>query len=510
MTSDINNYKRIARNTLMLYMRMLFSLIVSLYTSRVVLNTLGFDDYGLYNVVGGFVSMMAFVNNYISQGTVRFLTFYIGKQNKKRLSEVFSSSLTLHIIIGLCIILIGETIGLWYVENKLNIASGREEVAMYVYQLSLATMFLGIIQTPFFASITAHEDMGIYAYISIFDVIMKLFIVYLLLIVNTDKLQLYATFYFIVSIITMSFYLLHCIRKYEECRFSFRIDKKLYLEMLDYLGWSAVGAVSSTLNGQGVTILLNYFFGTVINAARGVAGSVSNIVSQFVFNFQTAMRPQIIKSYATGNISEMSKLIIYSSKYSSYLVLILGLPIFIETPTIMYIWLGNVPPFAVEFVRLTIIQIIIQAIDLPIGMGINAVGKMKLPNLTSALVYLLILPISYIFVRFGANPTITYLISLFCYPIAMFFDVWILNKYTRFPSKRFYRECLLKTILFLLIISIIPFLIHNQMEDGFWRLIIVSFVSFAISLPLIYFKGLEDNAREIIKRKIMKFLPLSK
>jgi O-antigen/teichoic acid export membrane protein len=266
-----SNYARVAKNTLMLYLRFLVTLFISLFTSRVVLQALGFNDFGLYNVVGGFVSLLAFFNSYISQGTVRFLTFQIGIGDAKRLKDVFAASLALHVAISLLIVIGGETIGLWYVENKLNIQSGREDVAMFVYQLSLVTACLGVMQTPFSACITAHEDMGIYAYISIFDVAMKLVIVYLLMVVETDKLQMYALFYFFVSFATSFFYLLFCLRKYQECGFHLKIDTRLYKDMFNYIGWNAIGAVAFTLNGEGMTLLLNMFFGTVINAARGVA-----------------------------------------------------------------------------------------------------------------------------------------------------------------------------------------------------------------------------------------------
>lgn len=505
--AQTSNYSRIAKNTVMLYVRFLITLFISLFTSRVILQALGFNDYGLYNVVGGFVSLLTFFNSYISQGTVRFLTFQIGIGDEKRLNDVFSASLTLHIAIALLIAIAGETIGLWYVENKLNIEGGRESAALFVYHLSLITACLGVIQTPFSACITAHEDMGIYAYISIFDVVMKLVIVYLLLVVDTDKLEMYALFYFGVSLLTSLFYLIYCLRRYSECSFRLKADMKLYKDMFNYIGWNAIGAIAFTLNGQGMTVLLNMFFGTVINAARGVAGSLSNIVSQFVFNFQTAMRPQIIKNYANDNLEEMERLIVYCGKYSSYLCMLFGIPIFIEADTILSIWLGNVPPYAPVFVQLTIIQIMFQAIDFPVGYGINAVGKMKLPNITSSLVYLLILPIAYIAMKLGVNPTVAYIVSIVCYPIALLFDVWILHKYIGFNIKAYYLTVLLKTTILIVTAGIIPIIIHHLMPAGFLRLCIVTTTSLVISCFLIYYKGLEFKVREMVKAKLWSYLP---
>lgn len=500
-------YTKIAKNTIMLYGRFLLTMFISLFTSRVILSALGFNDFGLYNVVGGFVTLLAFLNGYISQGTVRFITFQLGIDDAKRLKEVFAASLALHIGLALLIFIFGETFGLWYVENKLNIEAGRESVALFVFHLSLITGCLGVLQTPFSACITAHEDMGIYAYISIFDVVMKLLIVYLLVVVDTDKLQMYALFYFIVSLMTFAFYTSFCLWKYKECSFKLKVDLQLYKDMFNYIGWNAIGAVAFTLNGQGITVLLNMFFGTVINAARGVAGSISNIVSQFVFNFQTAMRPQIIKTYANGNISEMQKLIIYCAKYSSYLCMLFGIPLFIESDTVLHLWLGNVPPYASTFVRLSIIQIMIQGIDFPIGYGINAVGKMKLPNITSSIVYLTIVPISYVAMKLGANPTVAYLVSVCAFPGALLFDVWILTKYIGFQYQRYTKEVVIKTCLFIIICSIPPLLIHINMETGFIRLLIVTSVSIGLSVPLIYYKGLEPNVRQIVTNKVKTMIP---
>ncbi|MGM9709998.1 MAG: hypothetical protein ACI3ZB_10430 [Prevotella sp.] len=497
-----SNYKRIAKNTVMLYLRMLLTLFISLFTSRIILQSLGFEDFGLYNVVGGFISLLAFLNGYISQGTTRFLTFELGKNDFPQLKNVFSASLTMHIALAILVLLLGETLGLWYVANKLNIPTGREDVALFVYHLSLITACTTIIQTPFLASITSHEDMNVYAYISIFDVVMKLIIVYLLVITDTDKLRLYATFYFIVSLITTLFYLSFCRYKYKECRFRIKPDFPLYREMFNYIGWNAIGAIAFTLNGQGITVLLNLFFGTVINAARGVAGSISNIVSQFVFNFQTAMRPQIIKNYANGNIREMEQLIINCSKYSSYLCLLFGIPLFIESDTILHIWLGNVPPYASVFAKLTIIQIMIQAIDFPVGYGINAVGKMKLPNITSSLVYLLILPLSYLSMKLGANPTVAYIVSILCYPIALLFDVWILDKYIGFSKRKFYVSVVAKTTLFIAIASLLPYLLHSIMDRGIVRLCCVGTLSVVSSGALVYYKGVDRETREKINIKI--------
>lgn len=473
-----------------------------MFTSRIVLKTLGFSDFGLYNVVGGFVSLLSFLNNYASQATSRFLTYELGNGNAEKLKDTFSGALFLHICIAIVILLAGETIGLWYVENKLNIEEERRAMAVFVYELSLITACMGFIQTPFNASVTSHEDMKVYAYISIFDVVAKLLIVYLLLAVDKDKLQVYSVFLFCVSLLTSLFYVAYCMRKYPECGFRLKCNKGLYKKMFNYIGWNSIGSVAFAMNNQGITILLNSFFGTVVNAARGVAGSLSNIVGQFVFNFQTAMRPQIIKTYANGEIKEMEKMILYCSRYSSYLCMIFGIPLFIEADTILRLWLGDVPPYAATFVRITMMQIMIQAIDFPVGYGINAVGKMKLPNITSSLVYLLVVPISYIAMKMGANPVIAYVVSAICFPLALLFDVWILQVYIGFDVKKFYSTVVAKLLLFVVSSSIIPMTFHIMMSSDFQRLSVVTIMSLLCSFFIIYYKGIDCKYRTFVLKKI--------
>lgn len=486
----------------MLYFRFIILLVISLFTSRIVLKTLGFSDFGLYNVVGGFVSLLSFLNNYASQATSRFLTYELGNGNAEKLKDTFSGALFLHICIAIVILLAGETIGLWYVENKLNIEEERRAMAVFVYELSLITACMGFIQTPFNASVTSHEDMKVYAYISIFDVVAKLLIVYLLLAVDKDKLQVYSVFLFCVSLLTSLFYVAYCMRKYPECGFRLKCNKGLYKKMFNYIGWNSIGSVAFAMNNQGITILLNSFFGTVVNAARGVAGSLSNIVGQFVFNFQTAMRPQIIKTYANGEIKEMEKMILYCSRYSSYLCMIFGIPLFIEADTILRLWLGDVPPYAATFVRITMMQIMIQAIDFPVGYGINAVGKMKLPNITSSLVYLLVVPISYIAMKMGANPVIAYVVSAICFPLALLFDVWILQVYIGFDVKKFYSTVVAKLLLFVVSSSIIPMTFHIMMSSDFQRLSVVTIMSLLCSFFIIYYKGIDCKYRTFVLKKI--------
>ena len=510
MSTISENNKRIAKNTIMLYMRMLFTMFVSLFTTRVVLEALGEDDYGLYNLVGAIIGMMGILTSLLSQGTSRFITIALGRGDSSELKNTFSASVTIHIILAVIIFLVGEIIGVPMV-GKLNISPDRMDAAHFVFQLSLVSAVVGIVQSPYHASIIAHEKMNIYAYVSIWDVIAKLLIVYLLMAVDMDKLKLYSSFYFSVSLITTSIYYIYCKRKFEECReVSIRIDGKLYKEILQYTGWNAIGSIAFTMNGQGVTILLN-MFGTVVIAARGIAGSISNFVFSFVSNFQSAVRPQITKLCSVNDLQGMNNLIMRTSKFSSYLIGLIGIPLFIEMDYVLQLWLKDVPEYTSVFARLTLIQGLIQAIDLPIGAGIHAVGKMRLPNITSAFIYMAILPISYLGIKLGASPAIAYVMIICVYPLALFMDLYIINKYTTFPALTFIKNNVLQTSLFILIVFLFPYIVTRYIEPSFLRLVVTTLVSSAIFIPIIYFFGLTVGERTYIRRivynKLSSVLP---
>jgi len=510
MSTVSENNKRIAKNTIFLYIRMFLTLVVGLYTSRIVLQALGINDYGINSVVGGIVTLLTYINNLLSQGTSRFLTIALGEGNIVKLKNVFSACVTMHIIVALITLLLGETIGLWFVNNELNIDPSRMYAANWVYQLSLISCILAIMQVPYNASVISHEKMSIFAYFSIFEVSMKLLAAWLLLHVNTDKLILLATFNFIVSCLTIIFYRIYCIRKFEECTFKLGYDKILYKEIATYTGWNSLGTFAFTVNSQGVNVLLNIFFGTTVNAARGITNTVSNMVSQFINGFQTAVRPQITKYYAQENINEMNNLIINDSKYSSYLVLLIGIPLFFETEYVIHLWLGQVPQHVVTFIRLTIIQLYIQAIDFPIGAGIHAYGKMKLPNLTSSMAYLSILPLSYIAMKLGANPEITYLITITAFPIAMGFDLWILNKYSNIRIKKFIKDVIIKNMIIIIFSSSNIYIMQYFTSQGFIRLISTCTFSTLILSILIFYIGLDKNMRHKIISFIKSKYSLSK
>ena len=502
------NTQRLAKNTIMLYIRMLFSMAVSLFTTRVILDALGASDYGISNLVGGVVGMMGIVTSLLSQGTTRFITIALGRNNCDELHNTFSASVTIHIILAVIIVILGELIGPSLV-SRFNIAQDRMAAAQFVFQLSLITSIIGIIQTPFNAAIVAHERMNVYAYISIWDVLAKLGVVYLLTSIDLDKLKLYSALYFIVGLITAMMYLMYCRKHFDECRtFILKPDNKLYKDIFNYTGWNAIGSLAFTMNGQGITILLSAF-GTAVNAARGIAGSVSGIVYKFVDSFQAAAKPQIVKLCATQDYAGMNNLIIRVSKFSSYLVGFIGIPLFLEMEYVLQLWLKDVPNYTVVFARLTLLQGLIQAMDFPIGTGIHAVGKMKLPNITSAFIYMSILPISYVAIKLGASPTIAYILVVCVYPMAMFMDLYIIHKYTGLPPVRFTTEVLFKsTVLILFTAFAAHFVSCVNLDAGFVRLLFTVGISSLIFIPLVYLFGLRPGEREFLKNIVMKKLNL--
>lgn len=356
MTDTVQNNKRIAKNTLLLYIRMLFMMAISLYTSRIILNTLGVEDYGIYNVVGGVVAMFGFINSSMSSATQRYITFALGKGNFTNLQKVFSTTLQIHVLIAVIILILGETIGLWFMNEKMQIPTNRMDAAFWVLQCSILSTIVMIISVPYNADIIAHEKMSAFAYISILEAVLKLAIVYILLIGSFDKLILYAFLLLAVQILIRFCYSLYCNKHFKETKYKHVWDKTLFKEMTEFAGWSIFGNLSGVLFGQGLNMLLNVFFGPVVNAARAIALQVQCAIQQFVNSFQMALNPQITKTYARGELEEMHKLMFRSARFSFYLLFFLSLPVLFETNFILTIWLKTVPENTVIFLRIMIVN----------------------------------------------------------------------------------------------------------------------------------------------------------
>lgn len=426
MSNSTNNH-RIAKNSLILYVRMLFTMFITFYTSRIVLKGLGIEDYGIYNVVGGFVSMFGFLNAAMVSSTQRYLNFELGKGNLKRLHEVFVTSVNIHLLISLIVLILGETVGLWFVLNKLQIPENRMIAAQWVYQCSIITTIIAIMSFPYTALIIAHEKMSAFAYISILDVLLKLGIAFFITFLTTDRLIFYSILILLVHLSIIFIYNRYCIIHYNEAHYYFYKNKSLIKEMSSFAGWNLWGNCASILYTQGLNVLLNMFFGPVVNAARGIAVQVESAIVSLSTNFQMAVNPQITKSYATGDLKYMHSLVFRSSKFTFLLLYCIALPILIECPFILKIWLVTVPDNSVIFLRIMLCTMLVDATARPFMTAATATGKVRLYQSVVGGVLLIILPISYIVLKMGGEPWSVFIVHLCICIIAFWIRLFIIR-----------------------------------------------------------------------------------
>ena len=502
------NNKRIAKNTLMLYIRMFFIMIVSLYTSRVTLQYLGVVDYGIYNVVAGIVTMMNIFNSAMSVSTTRYLTFELGKEEFCRLKQVFSTCFSIYVLLSLLFLVIAETIGLWFLNNRLIIPSERMVAANWIYQFAIISCINTIMANPFNAVLIARERMDIYAYISILEVILKLLIVYVLLIVPLDRLVVYGCLYMLMALFITMIYRLYCIKHYPESRYSFFWEKTLFMQLLSYSWWNLFGAVSGIAKGQGLNMLLNIFFTPSVNAARGIAYQINTNVMHFFTNFYTAVRPQITKYYAQDDLENMFKLVFRSSKFSFYLIFLLSLPIIIETPLIVTLWLGQLPEYVVEFTRLIVFISAIDSMSSPLMTSCHATGKIRLYQFVVGTLVILNLPISYILLKyFGGEPISVFEVSLCISFVALFVRLYIVRYLIpTFPVWKYIKDVLLKTVYVVCLSSIIPCVLHIVLPRMPIYGLLNVFICFVSMIGVIYIMGLTIGERVTIKNVVFNKL----
>lgn len=507
MSDNGNNNKRIAKNTILLYLRMLLMMFVGIYTSRVILNALGVSDLGLYNVTGGVVTMFTFLNGTLSSGGQRFMSYAIGENNITKLKEVFRSTMTLHIWLAIAIFLLCETIGLWYVYNKLNVDAGRFEAALWCYQLSVIAMVLSIIQVPFNSALIAHEKMDIYAYMSIFDVSIKLLVAYLIQVSPFDRLISYAVFILIATAISTYIYNLYCRRKFSECRFGYGYEKTLMREMLGFCGWNTIGCFAIMGQTTGLSLVINAFCGTIVNGARAIAFQVNGMVMKFIENFQMAINPQIIKFYADGDMQNMERLVIRGAYLSSYLFLFIAIPLFIECEYVISLWLGSCPDYVVPFVQIVLIESLFKSMGNPTITVMHAIGRMKMVQITVGLVQVLILPVCYLLFRMGVKPITVVACCSVPWLIVIPMRLYWCNRYSGFPVKRFLKSVCLKIPFMAIIMIIPPYLSYYYIPlTGFAQFLVVGLISVLTSCVLVYYLGLESSVRLFVKSKILSFM----
>lgn len=500
-TSD--NNKRIAKNTLLLYVRMLFTMAVSLFTSRVILNTLGVEDYGINNVVGGIVTMFSVLSGSLSSSISRFITFELGKGNIERLKTIFSTGINIQLGMSVLIIIIAEAVGIWFLNTKMNIPTDRMVAANWVFQCAILTFVLNLLSVPYNAAIIAHEKMSAFAYISVVEVSLKLIIVYMLMISPFDRLETYAVLLLLVGAVIRFIYGYYCKRHFEECTYHFVFDKPVLKEMTGFAGWNFLGNGAYMLNTQGVNILMNLYFGVAVNAARGIATQVDAALKQFVNNFTTAVNPQITKSYAQGDLDYMHKLVCRSAKFSAFLMMFFAVPIILETNTILTIWLKTVPDYAVIFLQWIIISSFMDTVLAnSLVTSMFATGKIKRYQIIVTTVGCLVFPLSWIAFKLGFEPQVGYILYFIIYTILLFVRLYLLKDMVKLPVMMYIREVLYKLAPIIVVGFAIPGILILTMDAGWLRLILVCLLSVLVTAASEYFIGLSNKEKNFVAEKI--------
>lgn len=501
--SESDNHKRIAKNTLMLYLRMFIILIVGLYTSRVVLNVLGVSDYGLYNVVGGIVSILTFLNAAMVGSSQRYISYELGVGDRERLNRVFCTSINIHFSLALIVFVLAETVGLWFLNTYMNIEPSRMVAANWVYQCSILSFLLDITCVPFSSTIVAHERMGVYAYFSILQVILKLLIVYCLLVVNYDKLIVYAILSLFVSLLMQGINITYCRIKFSESKYHFVWDKQLFREMFSFAGWSIFGSMGFSFKDQLSNIILNLFFGTTVNAARGIAMTVNNIVNSFASNFLMAMNPQITKQYASGNIAESQKLVYAGSRYSFYLMTLIMIPVFINVNYILHLWLGIVPQYTSIFLVITLICSLLYTLTQPVTFALQATGNIKAFQIGICIIMLSEIPIAYVILKMGGRPYMAMYPSIATSLIAIWYRFFLMKRMIPSYSYRYYGiNVLLRCASIFILSFVVSFYMRSLFQTNFVVLCLSSLASFLLTASIIFGLGITKSERNFAILKI--------
>lgn len=505
MIDNNNQNKRLVKNTLLLYVRMLLTMIISLYTSRIVLQTLGIEDFGIYNVIGGVVALCSFFNNSLSASTQRFLNYELARNNIYNLKKVFSISLISFYCLSIFLFILLETVGIWFIYHKLNIPESRMNAAIWTFQFSILTFLCSIISIPYNATIIAHEKMSAFAYISIVEVILKLICIYCLIWITYDKLITYSILLFIISLITRLIYIIYCKKSFEECKFQFIWDKQLVANIFSFSGWMFFGTITQILKDQGINILINILGGAIYNAARGIALQVYRAVYSFVENFMTAVRPQIIKLYSKQEYTETFSLIYRSSKLSFYILFCISLPILLNIDYILLLWLKQVPYATNLFTQLTIIESLIGCLFTPLGNLSQATGKIKYYQILISLTFLTNFILTYILYKLGYPIITTLWIAIIISSVGLFIRIFYLHKQVGISLKQYTQSVLLKIIYVTSISVLISIPIHQIIDiTSLSKFFLTSIYYIIVTFIVTYCIGLDKVEKNYIKNKIQK------
>lgn len=506
MPNNQSNNTRLAKNTLLLYGRMFITMLISLYTSRVVLRALGIEDYGIYNVVGGVVSMFSMLSSSMIVSTQRFISYELGRSEGNKLNKIFCTSINIHALISAIIVILLETIGLWFLYYKLVIPAERISCAFWVFQISIVTTIISFTSFPYNAIIIAHERMSIFALMSILETVLKLGIAISLSYINNyDILLVYSIMIASVQLLMRFLYSQYCSRNFKEASYHFIFDKTLFKDMLGFAGWNMFASSTTVLSNQGTNILLNMFFGPVVNAARGIAVQVQNTLTQFSSSFQTALNPQIVKLYAANEEDKMKTLVLKSCKFTYILLLIISIPILIETKFILHIWLGDVPEYTVIFVRIMIVTIIIEMIARPLTMAVEATKKIRNYKIITSCIMLMVLPFSYVALKLGMDAHLVLLIQLVLSIITYIVRLQQTKKLIKISYSSFINNVLIPCVRVSIPSIIIPIILRLNLHCTTYTTIIIILLSLIISIVSSYYAGLNQNERYFVFCKVKNY-----
>lgn len=475
---------------------------VSLYTSRVVLNALGVEDFGIYNVIGGVVAMFSILSGSLSAAITRFITYELGTENQENLKKIFSTAVTIQISLAILIILLAEVTGVWFLNVKMNIPDERIVAANWVFQFSILTFAINLISVPYNASIIAHERMSAFAYISILEAIGKLAIAFLIIISPMDKLIFYAILMCIVALVIRFAYGVYCKRHFEECTYHFIFDKDLLKQMFGFAGWNFIGAASAVLRDQGGNVVINLFCGPAVNAARGIAFQVNAAISGFVTNFMTALSPQITKSYASGEHHYMMTLIYQGARFSFYMLLLLSLPVLLNTHYLLELWLKIVPDHTVLFVQLVLAFAMSESISNPLVTAMLATGRIRNYQLVVGGLQMMNLPISYVLLRMDVFPEVIIVVAIGISQCCLVARLLMLRGMIGLSVKKYLKKVYINILTVTIAAAIIPFLLTCKLEESFQTFILSSLVAVICTGIAIYYIGCNKSERQFVLNKL--------
>ena len=497
--------KRLAKNTLVLYLRMLFTMVLQLYTSRLVLQALGVEDYGIYNVVGGVIAMLNFVNMSLSNADSRFIAVEIGSGNQDSVKKLFSCIMTIHWLFSAIILLFAETVGLWFVMNKLVIPEGLT-AAIWVYQSAVLSSIITIISSPYNGLIIAHEKMSAFAAISIFDALAKFGVAVFLFYSPIDRLISYAILYVLILIIIRLIYTFYCKKNFEESSYHITWDKMISTKVLSFAGWTLTGNVAVMGYTQGLNILLNIFFGAVVNAARGVSVQVQAAARMFFAGFQTAINPQIIKSYAQQDYERLHTLVFMSSRFSFYLMLFITIPLCLHTQYILELWLKNVPDYTTEFVRIMLIVGLVNTLQNPTMTALHATGNIKKVQIIESTMLLSVVPFAYLFLKYlHISPVMVFVVYLVIEIITQFVRVYMIYPRIKLRMTDYFKKIMLPICLVSTVSVAICYITSRVIEvSDFGMLLVAVMIYVVINLTIVFLLGLQRSERQFVNQYIRK------